>query len=60
MQAGTPSGKVTTLHSFNFADGGQPYGPMMQAANGKFYGATSYGGTNGAGTIFGLDAGVKS
>jgi len=52
----TPEGAVTTLHSFcsqpNCADGNYPYGGLMQAADGFFYGTTSQGGANGFGTVF--------
>lgn len=47
----TPSGALTTLHSFEQTDGGNPIG-LVEAADGNFYGATSAGGTNGHGTIF--------
>jgi uncharacterized repeat protein (TIGR03803 family) len=54
----TPGGAFTTLYSFcsqpNCADGILPYGKLMQAADGNFYGTTYEGGTNGAGTIFRL------
>lgn len=57
----TPSGTLTTLYSFcaqtNCTDGLNPIGPLVQAANGNFYGTTVYGGANtvciaGCGTIF--------
>ena len=52
----TPSGKVTTVYNFcsqaNCADGGGPYGGLMLAANGNFYGATYGGGTTNLGTAF--------
>ncbi len=60
----TPTGKLTTLHSFcseaNCADGGVPQGALIQAASGTFYGATGTGGASsecggyGCGTIFDL------
>jgi len=61
----TPEGTLTTLHSFNGADGSSP-GPLIQATNGNFYG-TTYGGGNiqacpgdpGCGTIFEFSAGGK-
>ncbi len=40
---------------YDFANslfGGQPYGSLTQASNGKMYGMTSLGGTNDAGVIF--------
>ena len=51
----TPSGTVTTLHSFQGTDGAQPYGPVTQATNGSFYG-TATNGTSSAsqGTVFGV------
>jgi uncharacterized repeat protein (TIGR03803 family) len=36
----TPSGSLTTLHSFNGGDGGNPIAGLYQASNGNFYGAT--------------------
>lgn len=59
----TPSGTLTTLHSFNGTDGSTPVGPLVQAANGYLYGVTLSGGTGvnracvyigtgGCGTIF--------
>src|SRR5579863_98428 len=46
----TPEGNLTSLYSFcslpNCADGGDPYhSPLVQGANGNFYGTTAYGGT---------------
>jgi uncharacterized repeat protein (TIGR03803 family) len=55
----TPSGTVTTLHSFLGTDGGQPYGPVAQATTGNLYG-TATNGTGGAsqGTLFGILTGL--
>jgi uncharacterized repeat protein (TIGR03803 family) len=39
----TPAGKLTTLHSFDSTDGETPYGPLVQATNGNFYGTTQSG-----------------
>jgi uncharacterized repeat protein (TIGR03803 family) len=36
----TPSGSLTTLHSFNGGDGGNPLAPLYQASNENFYGTT--------------------
>lgn len=60
-----PSGVLTTLYSFcsqsGCPDGTGPDGPLLQAANGSFYGATVFGGngtacTSGCGTIFKITA----
>jgi uncharacterized repeat protein (TIGR03803 family) len=49
----TPTGKLTTLHTFDGADGGSPFGSMMQASDGNFYGpATFFGPYNNDGTLF--------
>src|SRR5580692_1610353 len=51
----TPAGKLTTLHSFDSTDGYTPgYGPLVQAANGNFYGTTQSGGANGGGAVFSI------
>ena len=51
----TSDGNLTTIYSFcsqmNCADGVAPNG-LVQAGNGDFYGTTSQGGENGAGTVF--------
>jgi uncharacterized repeat protein (TIGR03803 family) len=70
----TPNGTLTTLYSFcNFSqcpDGGKPFAaPLVQAANGEFYGTTSAGGSSsyctsyiypvypfGCGTVFKMTA----
>ncbi len=41
----TPGGTLTTLHSFDGADGAGPLG-LVLATNGNFYGITSGGGAN--------------
>jgi uncharacterized repeat protein (TIGR03803 family) len=62
----TPSGTVTTLHTFSGSDGSTPVGSMVQAANGYLYGVTLTGGTGvsracgefgSCGTIFKISAG---
>ncbi len=60
--SGTPT--LTTLYSFcsksNCADGAVPYGTLVLATNGDFYGTTSGGGANGeGGTIFKVTAAGK-
>jgi len=50
----TRSGTLTTLHSFDGTDGELPYGGLIQATNGFFYGTTYAGGAYGYGTVFRL------
>ena len=40
----TPSGTLTTLHSFDGTDGNYPEAALIEAADGKFYGMTASGG----------------
>jgi len=47
----TPTGTLTTLHSFDYTDGDTPNASLV-ASNGNFYGTTWLGGTDGDGTIF--------
>ena len=57
----TASGQPITLYGFcsqtNCADGGDPFAPLVQAANGNFYGTTFDGGTQGYGTVFEITSG---
>jgi uncharacterized repeat protein (TIGR03803 family) len=55
----TPSGSLTTLHSFNGTDGGSPHAPLVQAANGNLYGTTNSGGVHNYGTIFEVSSSGK-
>lgn len=54
----TSGGALTTLHSFcsnpGCSDGGAPYGGLIQASDGSFYGTVSNGtgGANGLGSVF--------
>jgi uncharacterized repeat protein (TIGR03803 family) len=49
----TPSGTLTTLHSFAQAvDGAFPIGGVVQGSDGKLYGTTYQGGAHGNGTVF--------
>jgi uncharacterized repeat protein (TIGR03803 family) len=48
---------LTVLHSFDGTDGSNPWGGLVQAANGDFYGTTSGGGANSQGTIFKITPG---
>jgi uncharacterized repeat protein (TIGR03803 family) len=48
----TPAGKLTTLHMFDSTDGySTPYGPLVQATNGSFYGTTQ------SGTVYSITSG---
>jgi len=47
----TPSGSLTTLHSFDGADGEKPSG-LVEVTNGDFFGTATGGGANGDGTFF--------
>ena len=60
----TPSGTLTTLHSFDPdvpGEGYYPVGSLIQARDGNFYGTTVYGGdgtglgTGDGGTVFKID-----
>src|ERR1700683_4072114 len=53
----TPSGTLTTLHSFDYTDGAQLESGLVQGSNGEFYGATEGGGTGGSGTVFEITSG---
>ncbi|MGC1371653.1 MAG: choice-of-anchor tandem repeat GloVer-containing protein [Candidatus Sulfotelmatobacter sp.] len=46
----SPSGTLTTLHSFDRSDGANPYGGLIEAGNGSFYGTTTEGSYKG--TVF--------
>jgi uncharacterized repeat protein (TIGR03803 family) len=53
----TPAGQFTTLYRFcktssTCADGAYPYGNLLLASNGNFYGTTSQGGAYNGGTVF--------
>jgi uncharacterized repeat protein (TIGR03803 family) len=60
----TPAGKLTTLYDFcalaNCADGFGPFGGLLQATNGNFYGTTygNYDGQAPYGTLFSLSNGL--
>src|SRR6185436_264601 len=45
----------TTLHTFSANDGAQPYGTLVQSADGSFYGTANWGGPSGYGEIFKVD-----
>ncbi len=52
----TTSGSLTTIYTFcslsNCSDGEQPFGPLVQASDGNFYGTTNSGHGQNAGTFF--------
>jgi uncharacterized repeat protein (TIGR03803 family) len=48
----TPSGKLTTLHVFDFTYGAQPGAGPIQGSDGNFYGTTYSGGDYGSGIIY--------
>jgi uncharacterized repeat protein (TIGR03803 family) len=49
----TPAGVFTVLKYFDYFDSGaSPWGGLVRAADGNFYGMTSYGGQNFSGTIY--------
>jgi uncharacterized repeat protein (TIGR03803 family) len=58
------SGTLTTLHSFDDADGNNPISGLIQANDGIFYGTTNFGGSGAGcqtacGTIFRITPGGK-
>jgi uncharacterized repeat protein (TIGR03803 family) len=59
----TPSGTLTTLHSFDLTDGCSVYAGLIQSTDGGFYGTTFSGGTSkacryGCGTVYSLSVGL--
>jgi RHS repeat-associated protein len=54
------TGHETVLYNFcsasNCTDGEQPQAGLIRDASGNLYGTTEYGGANGAGTVFKVDA----
>jgi uncharacterized repeat protein (TIGR03803 family) len=53
----TPTGTLTTLHSFDVTDGRSPAGTLVQASNGDLYGTTAFGGAHDDGTVFRVTTG---
>jgi uncharacterized repeat protein (TIGR03803 family) len=58
--AAAQSYTVTTLATFNGANGSQPETSLVRDAQGDFFGTTFTGGANGVGTIFELAAGSST
>jgi uncharacterized repeat protein (TIGR03803 family) len=52
----TPSGRLTTLHSFDSV-GSVGSAGLIQATNGYFYGTTEFGGANSQGSVFKMSPG---
>lgn len=55
----TLDGTFTTLHKFDGTDGGNPYGRLLLATDGNFYGTTQWAGANIAGTVFEIGPGGR-
>ena len=51
----TPEGQETILHTMNAAEGQTFANSLLQASDGNFYGVTTTGGANNAGTVFRLE-----
>lgn len=56
----TMQGQATekTLYDFTGPDGAAPWGGLVQASDGNFYGATFEGGDNGTGTLYRVSGGT--
>ena len=48
----TPSGSLTTLHSFSGTDGYNVYAGLVQGTDGNFYGTTFNGGAQNVGEVY--------
>jgi uncharacterized repeat protein (TIGR03803 family) len=57
FRASTNGGSPITLFSFNYNNGGIPYGGLVLGRDGYFYGTTYEGGGYGDGTIFKMSSG---
>src|SRR5436190_5333563 len=49
------AGRLTTLHSFTTSEGDSPYGGLIQASDGSFYGTARNDGAAGYGIVFKID-----
>ncbi|HEY7581135.1 MAG TPA: choice-of-anchor tandem repeat GloVer-containing protein [Acetobacteraceae bacterium] len=52
----SPATKLTTLHTFDLADGAFPAAELFEVSDGVFFGSTSAGGPKGGGTLFKITA----
>jgi uncharacterized repeat protein (TIGR03803 family) len=52
FQFDTSGNKYKAVHFFNKTNGAEPYGSLIQAKNGKFYGMTAFGGKHNHGVLF--------
>ncbi len=52
----TPAGQETVLHTFQDADGANPFGRPLLDAAGNLYGTTLYGGAYGYGGVYKISA----
>ena len=50
----TPTGTLTTLHTFSGSDGSDPFAPPIQATDGSLYGTAVQGGAGSCGTVYKL------
>jgi len=55
----TPTGKLTSVHTFKEVEGSNPETGLIQATDGNLYGTTLDGGTFGLGAIFKITASGK-
>ncbi len=46
--------RLTTLHSFNSANGAYPKAALIEASNGRLYGTTTSGGASGRGVVYSI------
>jgi uncharacterized repeat protein (TIGR03803 family) len=56
----TPTGTLSTLHSFDGSDGELPVGALAQAIDGNFYGTAKFGGAGSDGTVFSISVGLNN
>lgn len=48
----TPEGSLTTLYTFDFTHGANPFSGMIEGLDGNFYGTTYSGGSASGGTVY--------